>query len=70
MAKWMNWRVGLAVAIMALWFVLLVDARRDPASKDLFDSVNPLALAAVTFIFAEPVVREHRRRRHRKDDDE
>ena len=59
----MNWRVALAVLIMAVWFYLLLNARSDPVIKDLFDSVNPFALAAVTFLFAEPVISERRRRR-------
>lgn len=64
----MNWRVGVALALIATWFYLLLHAKDDPASKDLFDTVNPIALAAVTFLFAEPVLRDRARRRRRESD--
>lgn len=66
----MTWRIALAVTILLIWFGLLVDARSNPVSKDLFNTVNPVALAAVTFIFAEPVIRERRKKGKRQDDDD
>lgn len=68
--EWMNWRAALALGIIVVWFWLLLEARHDPVAKDLFDSVNPLALACVTFILAEPVIRDRRRRQQKRDDDD
>lgn len=69
----MNWRVGIATAIMLLWAYLLLTSGPNPDDRWRFDALTPFAFAAITFILAEPVVREHRdrkRRRHRDDDDD
>jgi hypothetical protein len=66
----MNWRVGLACAILGVWFYFLINAGNDDAAKLRFDRLNPVALVAVGFIFAEPVARERLARRRRSEDDE
>lgn len=67
----MNWRVGLAVGLIGVWFYCFANAGDSDAAKQRFDRINPMALAAIAFVFTEPVARERlRSRRHKKRNDD
>jgi hypothetical protein len=59
----MTWKAVLAMAIISAWLWVLITARQNEGSQDLLNNVTPIATMAVSFLLAEPVFSERRRRR-------